>query len=67
MEAKRESADQPEEPQVQQFPVEISLYIIAEELSKIRQLMEMDFKNKAQEANKYAGMMNKFFNQQQQQ
>lgn len=67
MEAKRESVDQSEEPQVQQFPVEISLYIIAEELSKIRQLMEMDFKNKTQEANKYAGMMNKFFNQQQQQ
>lgn len=50
--------------QIQRIPLDISLSIIAEELSKIRQLKEMEFKQRMRDANKYVGMMDKFFGQQ---
>lgn len=50
--------------QIQRIPLDVSLSIIAEELSKIRQLKEMEFKQRMRDANKYVGMMDKFFGQQ---
>lgn len=44
---------------------EISLSIIAEELTKIRQIMEVDLKQKSQMTGKYSTMMRDFFAQRQ--
>lgn len=46
---------------------EISLSIIAEELTKIRQIMEVDLKQKSQMTGKYSTMMRDFFAQKQEQ
>ena len=43
--------------------IEVSLFIIASELAKIRQIMEMDLKQKNQLSGKYSVMMSNFFKQ----
>lgn len=53
----KESNDEPPK-------MEVSLFIIASELSKIRQIMESDLKQKYQISGKYSSMMSNFFGKQ---